>query len=238
MPCLLALDTTTDVCSVAVLVERPPAPTLATQPAGQQPHSRITVPEGSVPNAQHSQPAVGSLCLEHTRLAPRLHSQVVLNMIDCLLHAAHIKPAELAWIAFDAGPGSFTGVRIGAAVAHGMAFGIGATVIAVPSSAVIAEVARRLDSLRGTFNVSRPSRTGWRYLARYALRDDGCECLAFDRLVATETLSTLECIDGECFPASVGTLAHLAWQMRQDAVAPALAQPFYVEGDSPWQPSA
>lgn len=215
MPCLLAIDTTTDVCGVALL---------------------SAASEQSLETGQT--PATDRACLEHTRLAPRLHSQIVLDMIDGVLRAAGTRPASLGWIAFSGGPGSFTGVRVGAAVAQGMALGVGAKVIAVPSAAVTAESARSHAGLRGDFTISRLSRPGWRYVAQYALRDDGCECLAFDRLVATETSSTLECIDGECYPASVSTLAHIAWQMRDDAVAPALAQPFYVEGDSPWQPSA
>ncbi len=199
---LLAIDTTTERCSVAVL-SRPGA------------------------------------CLEHTRLAPRLHTQIVLEMIDRLLRAAGTAPGDLGWIAFGGGPGSFTGVRIGAAVAQGMAFGIGARVVALPSAALVAETARRQTEWRGTFAVDRPSRSGWRYLARYALEDDGCRCLAFDRLVAEKAAPAAGAgIQGERFPPSASTLAHMAWQRREEAVAPALAQPFYVDGDTPWRPSA
>ena len=212
MPCLLAIDTTTDVCGVALL---------------------SAASEQSLETGQT--PATDRACLEDTRLAPRLHSRIVLAMLDGVLRAAGTLPKELGWIAFSGGPGSFTGVRVGAAVAQGIALGVGAKVIVVPSAAVTAESARRQAGLRGDFTVSRLSRPGWRYVAQYAVRDDGCECLAFDRLVATETSSA---IDGEHFPSTASTLARLAWQMRDDAVAPALAQPFYVEGDSPWQPSA
>lgn len=214
MPCLLAIDTTTDVCGVALL-----------SAAGEQ-------------SLEIRQTPATQACLEDTRLAPRLHSQIVLAMLDGVLRAAGTLPKELGWVAFSGGPGSFTGVRIGAAVAQGMAFGVGAKVIAVPSAAVTAESARRQAGLRGKFTISRLSRPGWRYVAQYTLHDDGCECLAFDRLVAREASSVAQRIDGEHFPSTASTLAHLAWQMRDDAVAPALAQPFYVEGDSPWQPSA
>ena len=201
---LLAIDTTTDLCSVAVLAESPP-------PAG-------------------------SGCLEHTRLAPRLHSQIVLGMVDDLLRAAALSRRDIRWVAFGGGPGSFTGVRIGAAVAQGFAFGVGAQVIALPSAAATAEVARLRTSWRGEYSVSRSSRPGWRYAARYALREGGCECLAFDRLVSEQEAAAD--IVGERFPATASTVAQLAWRQREQAVAPALAQPFYVEGDSPWRPSA
>lgn len=205
---LLAIDTTTDLCSVAVLAESPP-------PAGSE---------------------AGRSCLEHTRLAPRLHSQIVLGMVDDLLRAAAVSRQDVRWVAFGGGPGSFTGVRIGAAVAQGFAFGVGARVIALPSAAATAEVARLRTGWRGEYSVSRPSRPGWRYTARYALREDGCECLAFDQLVSEQQAAAD--ILGERFPSTASTVAQLAWRQRQQAVAPALAQPFYVDGDSPWRPSA
>lgn len=204
---LLAIDTTTDLCSVAVLAESPP-------PACE----------------------AGRRCLEHTRLAPRLHSQLVLGMADDLLRAAAVSRQDIRWVAFGGGPGSFTGVRIGAAVAQGFAFGVGAQVIALPSAAATAEVARLRTGWRGEYSVSRPSRPGWRYAARYALREDGCECLAFDQLVSEQEAAAD--ILGERFPATASTVAQLAWRQREQAVAPALAQPFYVDGDSPWRPSA
>ena len=205
---LLAIDTTTALCGVAVL-------------------SASVAPAGG--------PA-GHGCLEHTRLAPRLHSQIVLGMVDDLLRAGGVSRGDIGWVAFGGGPGSFTGVRIGAAVAQGFAFGVGAQAIAVPSAAATAEVARLRTGWRGEFTVSRPSRTGWRYAARYALREDGCECLEFDRLVAEREAAAD--ILGERFAATASAVAHLAWRQREAAVAPALAQPFYVDGDSPWQPSA
>lgn len=204
---LLAIDTTTDLCGVAVLAESPPAACEA-----------------------------GRRCLEHTRLAPRLHSQIVLGMVDDLLRAAAVSRQDIRWVAFGGGPGSFTGVRIGAAVAQGFAFGVGAQVIALPSAAATAEVARLRTGWRGEYSVSRPSRPGWRYAARYALREDGCECLAFDQLVTEQ--ETAADILGERFPATARTVAQVAWRQREQAVAPALAQPFYVDGDSPWRPSA
>ena len=207
---MLAIDTTTERCSVAVLSRSTPA-----------------------------EPSTSASCLEHTWLAPRLHTQVVLEMVDGLLRAAGTAARALGLIAFGAGPGSFTGVRIGAAVAQGMALGGGARVLALPSAAVVAETARRQTGWRGTFSVDRPSRPGWRYLARYALGSDGSRCLVADRLVAEGTAPRVgRCIPGERFPPNASTLARLAWRRRKEAVAPALAQPFYVDGDSPWRPSA
>ena len=49
------------------------------------------------------------------------HSTTLLPVIEQLLEAASIKVADLALICCSAGPGSFTGVRIGCATAKGLA---------------------------------------------------------------------------------------------------------------------
>lgn len=49
------------------------------------------------------------------------HSETLLPLIDSLLSAAQIDISEIDMIAVSAGPGSFTGVRIGAAIAKGLA---------------------------------------------------------------------------------------------------------------------
>lgn len=172
--------------------------------------------------------------LEDTRFAPRLHNRHLLAMIDGLLGAASIGGQPVELIAFSAGPGSFTGVRIGAAVAQGLALGIGARVIRVPSSAVAAEGLRRATSRRGGVTLARTSRSGWCYVARYDLIDDRVQCLAFDRLVSSDDLEEGSVDASRCMMNAriVGELALLS---QGTAGGPASAVPFYVEGDSPWR---
>lgn len=52
------------------------------------------------------------------------HSETLLPMIDTCLSGAGITSDELDIIAVSAGPGSFTGVRIGVACAKGISFGL------------------------------------------------------------------------------------------------------------------
>ena len=180
--------------------------------------------------------ASGGHWFEDTRFAPRLHNRYLLAMIDGLLTAASLDRRAVQAIAFDGGPGSFTGVRIGAAVAQGMALGVGARVLRVASSAVAAESLRRSTHRRGGVSLSRTSRSGWCYVARYDLQDDGVRCLAFDELVADADIDA-GVVDAARCVMSARIVGELALARLSGAGEPATALPFYVEGDSPWRPS-
>ena len=58
---------------------------------------------------------------EYTMNHKRTHSETLLPMIDEIVRTSEMKLDELDAIAIAAGPGSFTGLRIGAATAKGLA---------------------------------------------------------------------------------------------------------------------
>lgn len=66
------------------------------------------------------------------------HSETVLPAIDRLFRVAKLVPADLEAVVVGAGPGSFTGVRIGAALARGICFPARADLFAYSSLASIA----------------------------------------------------------------------------------------------------
>ena len=59
------------------------------------------------------------------------HSQTLMPMIDYMLTAANFGKADINAIAVSNGPGSFTGLRIGAAAAKGLAFALGLKIVPV-----------------------------------------------------------------------------------------------------------
>jgi tRNA threonylcarbamoyladenosine biosynthesis protein TsaB len=71
--------------------------------------------------------------------AGQAHSERVLPMLDRLVAAAGISIAQLDAVAFCAGPGSFTGLRIACGVAQGLAFARGLPVIGVSTLEALAE---------------------------------------------------------------------------------------------------
>ena len=68
----------------------------------------------------------------------KTHSQVLLPMINRVLSEAGVSPKELDAVAVGEGPGSFTGLRIGAATAKGLCLSIKKPIIPVSSLAIIA----------------------------------------------------------------------------------------------------
>jgi tRNA threonylcarbamoyladenosine biosynthesis protein TsaB len=98
---ILALDTATENCSAALMVD------------GQLTSREVEFDRG--------------------------HGEHILPMIDILLIEAGLRLADVDVIAFGRGPGGFTGVRLAASIAQGLAFGADKPVVPVSNLAALAQ---------------------------------------------------------------------------------------------------
>ena len=218
---ILALETATEACSVAIVLDN------------GQIHSRYDY-------------------------APRLQTQLLLPMVDQLLAEAELKPAQLTALAYSRGPGAFTGVRIAAAAAQGLAFGWDLPVLAISSLQTLAQTAYRLTQRQQIVSLF-DARMNEVYVGAYQLHDDLMQPICAEAVCAPDQLPTLpkhdwlvagnggiyaEAIRLQLPTATLETahyphaqdlarLAKAAWGAGL-AQAPELALPVYLR-DSVWQ---
>ncbi|WP_250451250.1 tRNA (adenosine(37)-N6)-threonylcarbamoyltransferase complex dimerization subunit type 1 TsaB [Caballeronia sp. ATUFL_M2_KS44] len=166
---LLALDTSTEFCSVALLLDDPAAqPPLHSAPHFQTGDTRVWF--------RHE--ATGAV--SSTRLLPAVRE---------LLDEAGLALADCNAIAFGAGPGSFTGLRTATGVAQGLAFGLNVPVVPVSTLLACAEAARLTDSsLPPRVLAALDARMDEVYWADYEYRSDAADADADWRVVHPASL--------------------------------------------------
>jgi tRNA threonylcarbamoyladenosine biosynthesis protein TsaB len=75
----------------------------------------------------------------HYQQAGNASSELILPQIQALLDSANVKLSDLDGIAFGAGPGAFTGVRIACGVAQGLGFGANIPVVGINTLLAVAQ---------------------------------------------------------------------------------------------------
>ena len=113
------------------------------------------------------------------------HGSSLPNAVDELLAAAGLSFEGLSGIALGLGPGSFTGLRVGAAYAKGLAFASGLPIVGVPSLDAMAACAMANIEARvgATICPILDARKGEVYSALYRVTDVGLEKITCDRVV-------------------------------------------------------
>lgn len=219
---ILAIDTATDACSVALLTD--------------------------------------GNCTEIFEIIPRRHTERVLPMVDEILKSAGINLSDLDAIAFDSGPGSFTGVRVATSVAQGLAFSNDLPVIPVSSLAAIAQQAYREDNKESVLSIidARMNEVYWGFYQLESglmsleseesvgaitsiVNNDKWHCLISgnepfqDKLESSEGVE-LESISTQCFPHAkdVAILAENLFK-KNKVLSSENAKPSYIRNEVTWK---
>jgi tRNA threonylcarbamoyladenosine biosynthesis protein TsaB len=113
------------------------------------------------------------------------HGGSLPSAVDELLAVARLTFDQLAGFAVGLGPGSFTGLRIGAAYAKGLALASGLPIVGVPSIDAMAAcaMANVQAGIGATICPILDARRGEVYSALYRLTADGLEKIIDDRVV-------------------------------------------------------
>lgn len=109
---------------------------------------------------------------QRLEMAPRRHTELVLDMLRDLLETHDLILDQVAAVAFAQGPGSFTGVRIAVSLAQGLAFSAGLATIPVSTLAAIAEAESRRTGERRLL-VALDARMGEVYWGAFEVRAAG-----------------------------------------------------------------
>jgi len=99
------------------------------------------------------------------------HSDRLLKLIDELVIGCGLHTNDLSAVAFDAGPGGFTRVRIACAVSQGIAMGLNIPVVAIDSLQAIA-LASASESGRTDYAICSDARMKQCYVGRYRITPD------------------------------------------------------------------
>lgn len=79
-----------------------------------------------------------SLLAEYTVNYKKTHSQTLLPMLDTIAEMIELDMQSVDAVAVASGPGSFTGLRIGAATAKGLGLALGKPLVAIPTLEALA----------------------------------------------------------------------------------------------------
>ena len=120
---------------------------------------------------------------EEAQVAPRRHAELLLPMVDALCRRHALALRQLDAICFGRGPGSFTGVRIAASAAQGLALGAGCRVRGVSTLQTLAAAAGALVC-DGLYVSAIDARMSEVYLGLWRARGGRMEAVGEERVLS------------------------------------------------------
>ncbi|MDY3845405.1 MAG: tRNA (adenosine(37)-N6)-threonylcarbamoyltransferase complex dimerization subunit type 1 TsaB [Eubacteriales bacterium] len=128
----------------------------------------------------------GKIISEATCNNGNTHTQTILPMVDRILENANKKIDDIDLLAASNGPGSFTGIRIGAAVIKGLAFGRSIPCIGVST---LESLAHNLSLLKGIICPVMDARREQVYNALFYCDGEKTVRLTPDRAISLDELA-------------------------------------------------
>ena len=160
---------------------------------------------------------IGNEVTERFEIAPRRHATLLLPFVQRLLAEANLAIGELDAIAFGRGPGSFTGLRIAAGMAQGLAFGADLPVVPVSTLAALAQGCVRECTAQGVL-AALDARMHEVYFGSFRVAADGLVTPAGEEVVCDP--SSIRVPEGEdWYTAGDG------WQSYREAMNAQLTRP-------------
>ena len=140
-------------------------------------------------SAKSTSAAVGSdreILAEFSAAVRLTHSQTLMPMLESVLRCAGLSLGDVDCFAVSAGPGSFTGLRIGVGAVKGLAFGAGRPCVGVST---LDALARNLPHAEGILCPVMDARCGQVYTASFENGPAGLRRLTPDEALPIDTLA-------------------------------------------------
>ena len=152
------------------------------------------------------------------------HSRTLMPIVEHILKNTNLTMADMDAIAVSAGPGSFTGIRIGVSAAKGLAFAVDKPAVGVST---LAAMARNVAFADGLIVCAMDARRNQVYNALFEAKDGSLTRLTEDRAIGLAELAE-ELKDDPRPKTVVGDGGRLCFDFLQNAGIPCRLAPAHL----------
>ena len=152
------------------------------------------------------------------------HSRTLMPIVEHILENTNLTMADMDAIAVSAGPGSFTGIRIGVSAAKGLAFAVDKLAVGVST---LAAMARNVAFADGLIVCAMDARRNQVYNALFEAKDGSLTRLTEDRAIGLAELAE-ELKDDPRPKTVVGDGGRLCFDFLQNTGIPCRLAPAHL----------